>query len=113
MTGPGMTIAEVLALPAAFDLSTAGRAFCLGRTKSHELARAGEFPCPVLRLGKSYRVTRTDLLRSLGIDPAAPPDMRKPGTAIPGSATDTGPSPKDHVEPRPEEVNIAYRTGKP
>lgn len=62
-----MTVAELQALPVSVDLVTAGRAWQLGRTKAHELARAGEFPCPVLRLGNSYRVTRADLLRSLGI----------------------------------------------
>lgn len=68
MTAP-MSLAELVALPPAVDLPTAGRAWGFGRTKSHELARAGEFPCPVLRLGHAYRVTRADLLRSLGIDP--------------------------------------------
>lgn len=68
----GMTLQEILALPVAVDLTTAGRAWHLGRTKSHELARAGEFPCRVLRLGSQYRVTRSDLLDSLGIDPGAP-----------------------------------------
>ncbi|WP_245667603.1 hypothetical protein [Actinomadura macra] len=71
--GRPLTRDEVLALPVAFDLVTAGRAWDLGRTKSHELARAGEFPCPVLRIGSQYRVTRADLLRSLGIeDPGQP-----------------------------------------
>jgi len=65
----GMSLAELLALPTAIDLVTAGRAWGFGRTKSHDLARAGEFPCPVLRIGNAYRVTRADLLRSLGIDP--------------------------------------------
>lgn len=65
-----MPLAELLALPAAIDLVTAGRAWGFGRTKSHELARRAEFPCPVLRIGNAYRVTRSDLLRSLGIDPA-------------------------------------------
>lgn len=64
-----MSIAEALRLPVSVDLVTAGRAHGLGRTKSHELARAGEFPCPVLRLGNQYRVTRADLLRSLGVAP--------------------------------------------
>jgi hypothetical protein len=61
-----MTRHELLALPAAVDLVTAGRAFGIGRTKAHALARAGEFPVPVLRLGHTYRVTRADLLRVLG-----------------------------------------------
>ncbi|MER5647296.1 hypothetical protein [Streptosporangium sp. NPDC002524] len=66
-TGNAMTLEELLTLPVAVDLVTAGRAWGLGRTKAHELARAGEFPCPVQRLGNAYRVTRADLLRSLGI----------------------------------------------
>jgi hypothetical protein len=62
--------AELRNLPSVIDLVTAGRAFGLGRTKSHELARAGQFPVPVLRLGNSYRVTRAALLRALGEAPA-------------------------------------------
>lgn len=68
--GRGLTVEELFALPVAVDLPTAGRAWGLGRTKSHSLARAGEFPCPVLRIGNAYRVTRADLLKSLGVDPA-------------------------------------------
>ena len=44
-----MSQAELLALPSAVDLTTAGRAFGIGRTKAFELARAGEFPVKVLR----------------------------------------------------------------
>jgi hypothetical protein len=65
-----MTAAELAALPVAFDLVTAGRAFDIGRTKSHELARRGQFPCRVLRVGNQYRVTRHDLLRALGVEDA-------------------------------------------
>lgn len=61
---------EVLALPVSVDLVTAARCFGISRTKAHELARAGEFPCPVLRLGVQYRVTRADLFRVLGIETA-------------------------------------------
>lgn len=64
-----MTRRELLDLPAALDLVTAGRALGLGRTKSHELARAGEFPVRVLRLGRSYRVATADVLALLGIEP--------------------------------------------
>jgi hypothetical protein len=65
-----LTVAEMRALPAAIDIETAGRAFGLGRTKSHELARAGEFPVPVLRLGRSYRVPTAKVLELLGIEQA-------------------------------------------
>jgi hypothetical protein len=65
-----LSATELRALPTAVDIVTAGRAFGLGRTKSHQLARAGEFPVPVLRLGNSYRVTRAALLQALGEAPA-------------------------------------------
>jgi hypothetical protein len=61
---------ELQNLPSVIDLVTAGRAFGIGRTKSHALVRAGQFPVPVLRLGNSYRVTRAALLRALGESPA-------------------------------------------
>ncbi len=66
---PRMTAAELEELPVSFELVVAGRAWGMGRTKSYELARRGAFPCPVLRVGNSYRVTRSDLLRSLGLNP--------------------------------------------
>jgi hypothetical protein len=80
-----MTEAELRALPVALDLETAGKAWGFGRTKSHQLARRGEFPAPVLRLGNAYRVTKADLLRSLGLDPAG--DGRG-GPAPPGPPAD-------------------------
>jgi hypothetical protein len=68
----GMTQAELDALPVAFDLLLACRALGIGRSLGYDLAKRGEFPCRVLTVGKSYRVTRADLLRSLGVDQQAP-----------------------------------------
>jgi excisionase family DNA binding protein len=65
----GMTLAELLALPVVVDVATAARALGLGRSTGYELARRGEFPCRVLRMGSSYRVPTADLLRILGIKP--------------------------------------------
>ena len=65
-----MTVAELLALPVSIDLETAGRAFGMGRTKAHELARAGEFPCRIVRVGPKYRVPRSELFGVLSVDPA-------------------------------------------
>ncbi|MFE0880737.1 MULTISPECIES: helix-turn-helix domain-containing protein [Streptomyces] len=73
-----LTAAEVLALPAAVGLATAGRALGIGRTLAYDLARRGEFPVPLLRLGNAYRVRRADLLAVLGIEP--------PTTAAPTAA---------------------------
>jgi len=44
---------------------TAARILGIGRTKAYELARRGEFPCPVIRVGDLYRVSTPDLLRLL------------------------------------------------
>jgi hypothetical protein len=62
-----MTRDELLALPAAVDLRTAARALSIGRTRAFELARRGEFPVPVLRVGVTYRVPTAPLLELLGL----------------------------------------------
>jgi hypothetical protein len=79
-----LTLAEIARLPAVTDLVTAGRAVGLGRTKAYELARAGQFPCPVIRAGKSWLVPTAGLLALLGLP--------IPGTAGPADGP-CGPSP--------------------
>ncbi|WP_222936843.1 helix-turn-helix domain-containing protein [Streptomonospora sp. PA3] len=49
----------------AHELMTAARMLGIGRTKAYELARQGEFPCHVIRIGEQYRVSTADLLRRL------------------------------------------------
>lgn len=66
--GRGMTLAELLGLPLMVDVSTAARALGLSRSTGYELARRGEFPCRVLRVGSSYRVPTAELLHVLGIN---------------------------------------------
>lgn len=68
-SGEGLTRAELLALPVTVDIATAARALGLGRSTGYELARAGDFPCRILRIRSSYRVPTAELLRLLGIDP--------------------------------------------
>jgi hypothetical protein len=65
-----LTIAEIRELPASIDLLTAARAIGLGRTKAYDLARRGEFPCHVFRVGDTYRVPTASLLQLLDV-PAA------------------------------------------
>ncbi|MFG2014691.1 DNA-binding protein [Actinomadura geliboluensis] len=60
---------ELLALPTTVSVETAARAIRLGRTRAYELARRGQFPCKVIRIGTSYRVVTADLRRLLGIEP--------------------------------------------
>ena len=63
--------AELRALPASVDIVTAGRALGIGRTKTYELARRGEFPIPVLPVGNNkYRVARAVLLKALHAEEA-------------------------------------------
>jgi hypothetical protein len=62
-----MTLDELYALPVVVPLwPEAGRAFGLGRTATYQLAKTGQFPCRILRLGNAWKVPRADLLRALG-----------------------------------------------
>jgi len=61
------TEAQVLALPAAFDLKTAGRAFGLGESACYELVKRKQFPVPVLTLGRRYRCLKADVVKALGL----------------------------------------------
>ncbi len=63
---------EVHALGVQCSLVTAGSILGVARTKPHELARRGEFPVPVLRLGRSYVVPVAPILALLGLAPNAP-----------------------------------------
>lgn len=71
MTKKKMTEEELYALPVSFDLETAGRAWGFGRTKSHQLARSGDFPCAVLRFGGRYVVTKLAVFEALGLQLSA------------------------------------------
>lgn len=62
-----LTSADVQNLPAVVDLVTAAGALGIGRTKAYELAQAEEFPCPVLRIGRSYKVPTAGLAALLGL----------------------------------------------
>ena len=62
-----LTVSQLASLPATVDLMTAARILGIGRTKAYELARQGEFPCLVIRVGDLYRVSTPDLLRLLGL----------------------------------------------
>jgi hypothetical protein len=66
-----MSREELLALPAAVDLGTANRAMGISRSTGYELARRGQYPCPVLAIGRSYRVPTAGLLEALRVEPAA------------------------------------------
>jgi excisionase family DNA binding protein len=65
-------IAQLRNGPPSVDLQTAAAVLGLGRTKAYEMARHGEFPVRVLRIGGSYRVPTAALLELLGISENSP-----------------------------------------
>lgn len=58
---------RIRALGAITDLPTAGRIFGLGRAMSYELARTGQFPAPLIRVGARYKVPVAGILTTLGL----------------------------------------------
>ncbi|WP_448617248.1 hypothetical protein [Geodermatophilus sp. URMC 65] len=60
---------EVAALPVVIDLVTAARVLNMGRTAAYEAARRGDFPVPVMRVGRRYRVVTAHLRALLGLTP--------------------------------------------
>ncbi|GGU22353.1 hypothetical protein [Streptomyces violascens] len=66
-TTQGITVRELLALPAVVDLRMAAKVLHMGRSKAYELAQHGRFPCPLLRIGTTYRVPTAHLIRLVGL----------------------------------------------
>ena len=53
-------------------LDVVGPALGIGLTVAHELARSGDLPVPVLRLGRKYRVPTAALRSLLGLPTERP-----------------------------------------
>jgi hypothetical protein len=100
MVRQALTLAEIAALPAVTDLVTAGRALSLGRTKAYQLARAGQFPCPVIRAGKAWLVPVAGLLAVLGLPVPDAFPAAAAGLDTPGPATRRSDGPADSAGPR-------------
>ena len=66
-------VADLYRLPPTVKVPVAGKFWGMGRDASRSLARAGEFPVPILTLGRRQVVTRASLIAAL--DPE--------GTAVP------------------------------
>lgn len=65
-----MKLTDLATLPTVIDVATAARALGLSRTYAYVLAKRGEFPCRIIRIGTGYRVPTAELLTLLGIDDA-------------------------------------------
>jgi hypothetical protein len=66
------SITQLRSGPPSVDLMTAAAVLRIGRTKAHDLAKRGEFPVQVIRIGDSYRVPTAALLSLLGISEQPP-----------------------------------------
>jgi hypothetical protein len=58
---------EVRSLGFTTDVATAGEILGIGRSKAYELAKSGEFPVAILRIGRRYLVPTNRLLHLLGV----------------------------------------------
>ncbi|MEV0830171.1 helix-turn-helix domain-containing protein [Nonomuraea rubra] len=59
-------IAAHFGQPVVMGVVTAGRLLGMGRTKAYRLARSGQFPCLVLRIGGRYVVPIHEVRALLG-----------------------------------------------
>lgn len=58
---------DLSALPPVLDLPQAAQLLGVGRTCAYELVRTGQWPTPVLRLGRLIRIPSAPLLDVLGL----------------------------------------------
>ena len=63
-----MSQGDIASLPQVLDLPTAAQLLGVGRSCAYELVRRGEWPTPVLRLGKLIRIPKAPLLALIGIE---------------------------------------------
>lgn len=89
-----LTVDELRDLPAVVDVPTAGRAYGIGSRHAYELARRGDFPVPVRRLGRLMRVRTADLLADLA------PETTTAGAPTPALAPAQSPAAAKPLESR-------------
>jgi predicted DNA-binding transcriptional regulator AlpA len=57
---------ELSTLPPVVDVPTAGKILGVGRSCAYELVRSGQWPTPVLHLGRLIRIPTAPLLELVG-----------------------------------------------
>jgi predicted DNA-binding transcriptional regulator AlpA len=62
-----MTVEQARNLPPVVDVLTAAAILGIGRTAAYELIRIGQWPTPILRVGKLIRVPSAPLLDLVGV----------------------------------------------
>ena len=66
------SVEDLRALGATTDVVTAGRFLGISRNTAYRLARRGDFPVPLVRVGAQYRVPTAALIAALQPQPAEP-----------------------------------------
>ena len=61
-----MTRDELGELPPILDVPTAAHVLGIGRSLAYQLVRTGDWPTPVLRVGKLIKIPTAPLVRLLG-----------------------------------------------
>jgi predicted DNA-binding transcriptional regulator AlpA len=57
---------ELIDLPPVVDVPTAGQVLGIGRSCAYELVRSGQWPTPVLHLGRLIRIPTAPLIALVG-----------------------------------------------
>ncbi|MGW3658375.1 DNA-binding protein [Streptomyces sp. NPDC005151] len=63
----GMSLDEVLALPATVNVVTAARVLGIGHNKAYDLIKTGQFPVRTLPMGNTVRIPTAALWEALGV----------------------------------------------
>lgn len=75
-TAAPLSMEQVRDLPAMPKARDAFAALNIGESNGYELINSGEFPIEVIRLGRAYRVRKTDLLKFLGLTETAAAEVQ-------------------------------------
>ncbi|TDB92321.1 DNA-binding protein [Actinomadura sp. 7K534] len=62
-----MRYEDLDALPTVVSIMTAARALGVSLTYAYDLAKRGDFPCRIIRIGNTYRVPTAELRKLLGV----------------------------------------------
>jgi hypothetical protein len=62
-------IEQVRRLGVTTEVETAESVLGIGRSKSYEMAKSGQFPVRILRIGRGYFVPVPDLIKVVGVEP--------------------------------------------
>jgi predicted site-specific integrase-resolvase len=66
-----MSSKDLRELPVVVDLPTAARVLGIGRTVAYRLVRSGQWPTPILRVGRLLLVPTAPLRELVGVSAAA------------------------------------------